>query len=114
MDETLVGDDMLASPLFPPILRLRRLLGFDVPQITSSDLSRRPRIDSQLIKNKALVVVDGRSIAIDTSDVSGWNIIPVTLPEVNRVEVWKESLSAVHEDIAYHIVIKIITKPGRK
>lgn len=93
---------------------LRQLLGFDAPQTPASDPDRRPPLDNRLITNRVLVLVDGRSMSIDTSDAPGWNAIPVTLHEIARLEVWKEPAPTVHGGIDYHVVIKIMTKTGGK
>ena len=36
-----------------------------------------------------LVLVDGRSIYIDVQGIVLWKAIPVTLPEIKRIEVQK-------------------------
>jgi iron complex outermembrane receptor protein len=93
---------------------LRRILGFDVPEVTGSEINRSARVDNQLIANRLLVVVDGRSIHVDTSDAVSWKNIPVTLSDIKRLEMWKESASAGHGINGYRLVIKIFTKtPGK-
>jgi outer membrane cobalamin receptor len=77
---------------------LRRILGLDVPQATGTDA------------NRVHVVVDGRLIGIDASDVRNWKDIPVTLVDIKRLEVSKEPASAVHGINSYDVVIKITTK----
>jgi iron complex outermembrane recepter protein len=93
---------------------LRRILGFYVSQATGSEINRSARVDNQLIANRLLVVVDGRSMNIDTSDATTWKNIPVTLPDIKRLEMWKESASAGHGINGFQLVIKIFTKtPGK-
>jgi iron complex outermembrane receptor protein len=93
---------------------LRRMLGFDAPQVTESDITDRARGGSQRVANSFLVVVDGRPIHIDRSDPLMWKHVPVTLHDVHRLEMWKESVSAVSEFAGYDVVIKIITKKPEK
>lgn len=93
---------------------LRRILRLDDPQATESEIHRRGRADRQPITKNFLVVVDGHPIHIDTSDTLAWKNIPVTLPDVQRLEMWKNSPSAVHEFHGYETVIKITTKTSEK
>src|SRR5574341_816399 len=87
---------------------LQRILGLDDPQVTESDINRRARVGSQRMANSFLVVVDGRPIQIDPSDPLTWKTIPVTLPDVQRLEMWKESAAAVHGFHGFDVVIKIM------
>ena len=93
---------------------LRRILRLDDPQATESEIHRRGRADRQPITNNFLVMVDGHPIHIDTSDALAWKNIPVTLPDVQRLEMWKNSPSAVHGFHGYETVIKITTKTSEK
>src|SRR5262245_27425873 len=70
---------------------LRRILGLDVPQVTESEFHRRADADRQPIAKSFLIVVDGHPTHIDTSDALAWKNIPVTLPDVQRLEMWKNS-----------------------
>src|SRR5215471_15492878 len=93
---------------------LRRILRLDDPQATESEIHRRGRADRQPITNNFLVVVDRHPIHIDTSDTLAWKNIPVTLPDVQRLEMWKNSSSAVHGFHGYESVIKITTKTSER
>lgn len=95
---------------------LLRILGLDVPQGAEPDINGRgrARVNSHLIGNRILLVVDGRSTHIDTSDAPPWDNILVTLSDIKRIEVWNESASAIHGSNGYDAVIKIRTKTQEK
>ncbi|MBI5855216.1 MAG: TonB-dependent receptor [Nitrospirae bacterium] len=89
---------------------LRRIPGVEVMQTTGADFNVSVRGDNQLTANKLLVMVDGRSIYIDQAGVVFWKLLPVTLPEIKRIEVLKGPASAVYGFNAFDGVVNIITK----
>ncbi|MGE0827610.1 MAG: TonB-dependent receptor plug domain-containing protein [Candidatus Binatia bacterium] len=89
---------------------LRRIPGIDVLQMNSASFSVSARGDNQLSANKMLVLVDGRSIYEDVQGGVSWKALPVTLLEIQRIEVLKGPASAVYGFNAYDGVINIITK----
>lgn len=89
---------------------LRRLPGLEVMQTTGADFNVSVRGDNQLTANKLLVMIDGRSIYIDQAGVVFWKLIPITLPEIKRIEVLKGPASAVYGFNAFDGVVNIITK----
>lgn len=89
---------------------LRRIPGIDVMQLTASDFNVAARGDNQLRANKLLVLVDGRSIYLDTQGEVLWKNIPVTLPEIKRIEVLKGPAAVLYGFNAFDGVINIITK----
>jgi iron complex outermembrane receptor protein len=91
----------------PTLLRL--ILGLDVPQGARPAFDDCLRVDNQFNPNRLLLVVDGRSIHINLSDAPPWDTIPVTLPDIARIEVWNEA-SAIHGLYDYDAVINISTK----
>jgi outer membrane cobalamin receptor len=94
---------------------LRRILGLDVSQGAEPDITdSRIRVESQLVANRLLFVLDGRSININTSDPLPWENIPVALSDVTRIEVWNKSASVSHEFSSYDAVIKIRTKTSER
>ena len=60
--------------------------------------------------NKLLVMVDGRSVFNDAQGFFLWKMLPVTLPEIKRIEVLKGPASVVYGFNAFDGVINIITK----
>jgi iron complex outermembrane receptor protein len=89
---------------------LRRVPGIDVMQLTGADFNVSARGDNQLRANKMLVLVDGRSIYLDSQGEVFWKNIPVTLPEIKRIEVLKGPAAALYGFNAFDGVINIITK----
>jgi iron complex outermembrane receptor protein len=89
---------------------LRRVPGLDVMQTTGADFNVSVRGDNQLLANKLLVMVDGRSIYVDGAGNVYWKLLPVTLPEIKRIEVLKGPASSIYGFNAFDGVINIITK----
>ena len=82
-------------------------------QTTGADFNVSARGDNQPRANKMLVMVNGRSIFVDAQANVFWKAIPVTLPEIKRIEVLKGPASAIYGFNAFDGVINIITKsPG--
>jgi iron complex outermembrane receptor protein len=89
---------------------LRRVPGLEVMQTTGADFNVSARGNNQLQVNKMLVMVDGRSIYVDAAGIVYWKLLPVTLPEIKRIEVLKGPASSVYGFNAFDGVINIITK----
>jgi len=89
---------------------LRRVPGLEVMQMTGADFNVSVRGDNQPRANKLLVLVDGRSIYLDMQGEVFWKAIPVTLPEIKRIEVLKGPASALYGFNAFDGIINIITK----
>ncbi len=89
---------------------LRRVPGLEVMQTTGADFNVSARGNNQLQANKMLVMVDGRSIFVDAQAIVHWKLLPVTLPEIKRIEVLKGPAAAVYGFNAFDGVINIITK----
>ncbi len=93
---------------------LRRVPGLDVMQVTGADFNVSARGDNQLFANKILVMVDGRSVYIDGQGLVFWKSLPVTLPEIKRIEILKGPASVVYGFNAFDGVINIITKSAQE
>lgn len=89
---------------------LRRIPGLEVMQVTGADFNVSMRGNNQLVSNKLLVMVDGRSIYVDVQGSVYWKAIPVTLPEIKRIEVQKGPASVLYGFNAFDGIINIITK----
>ena len=75
---------------------LRRIPGIEVMQTSGADFNVSARGDNQTRANKMLVLLDGRSIYLDVQGEVLWKMIPVTLPEIKRIEVLKGPASALY------------------
>ena len=89
---------------------LRRIPGLEIIQMTGADFNVSMRGDNQMRANKLMVLIDGRSIYIDDQGSVLWKVIPITLPEIKRIEVLKGPASAIYGFNAFDGVINIITK----
>jgi iron complex outermembrane receptor protein len=89
---------------------LRQIPGLDVIQTSGADFNVSARGDNQAIANKLLVLVDGRPIFLDVQATVNWKVLPVTLPEIKRIEVLKGPAGAIYGFNAFDGVINIITK----
>ena len=89
---------------------LRRVPGMDVMQMSGADFNVSARGDNQPFANKLQVLVDGRSIYNDVQGVVFWKAIPVTLPEIKRIEILKGPASSLYGFNAFDGIINIITK----
>ncbi len=93
---------------------LRRIPGIEVMQTTGADFNVSVRGDNNLSANKLLVMVDGRSIYVDIAGLLHWKLLPVTLPEIKRIEVLKGPASAVYGFNAFDGIINIVTKSAEE
>lgn len=96
------------APDLPTVLR--RIPGLEVMQVTGADFNVSTRGNNQLDSNKLLVMVDGRSIYVDVQGSVFWKAIPVTLPEIKRIEVQKGPASVLYGFNAFDGIINIVTK----
>jgi outer membrane receptor for ferrienterochelin and colicin len=89
---------------------LRRIPGLEVMQMSGAEFNVSMRGDNQLLSNKLLVMVDGRSIYVDALGFVFWKMLPVTLPEIKKIEVLKGPAAALYGFNAFDGIINIITK----
>ncbi len=92
---------------------LRRVVGVDAMQMASGHTDMSIRGFNRELSNKVLILVDGRSTYLDFIGTTLWETIPVTLEEIERIEVIRGPGSAVYGANAVTGVINIITRtPG--
>jgi len=96
------------APDLPTVLR--RVPGIEVMQMSGAEFNVSTRGDNQTDANKMLVMVDGRSIYGDIQGTVFWKAIPVTLPEIKRIEVLIGPASVLYGFNAFDGIINIITK----
>ncbi|MDH4303485.1 MAG: TonB-dependent receptor [Nitrospira sp.] len=89
---------------------LRQVPGMEVMQTNAVDFNVSVRGNNQLLANKLLVLVDGRSIYIDQAGQILWKLLPVALTEIKQIEVLKGPASAIYGFNAFDGVVNIITK----
>ncbi|MDH4153521.1 MAG: TonB-dependent receptor [Nitrospira sp.] len=91
---------------------LRRVPGMEVMQMTAGEFNVSARGNNQQRANKLLVLVDGRSAYIDLQATVPWVHLPITFPEIKRIEVLKGPASTIYGFNAFDGVVNIITKSG--
>ena len=89
---------------------LRQVPGMEVMQMNAVDYNVSVRGNNQLLANKLLILVDGRSIYLDQSGTVFWKQLPVGLTEIKKIETLKGPASAVYGFNAFDGVVNIITK----
>ncbi|MDH5587705.1 MAG: TonB-dependent receptor [Nitrospirota bacterium] len=93
---------------------LRRVPGMEVMQTTGAEYNVSVRGNNQIGSNKLLVQVDGRSVYIDAAGRVYWRLLPVTVSEIQRIEILKGPASSIHGFNAFDGVVNIITKSPRE
>lgn len=89
---------------------LRRIPGMEVMQMSGADFNVSVRGNNQTAANKLLVLVDGRPIYEYAFGSVFWTLLPVTLPEIKKIEVMKGPSAAIYGFNAFDGVVNIITK----
>lgn len=64
--------------------------------------------------NKILTLVDGRSVYTDVFGLTFWEVMPIALQDVERIEVIRGPVSALYGANAFNGVINIITKSPKQ
>jgi iron complex outermembrane receptor protein len=90
---------------------LRRAMGVDVMGLDSSDYQVGIRGFNRRLANRVLVLVDGRSVYLDFIGLSLWTSFPVSVEEIERIEIIRGPGSALYGADAYSGVVNIITRP---
>ncbi len=89
---------------------LRMVAGIDVMAITARDQQVGVWGFITPINNKLLVLVDGRTMYTDLYGMVLWEVFPVGLEEIDRIEAVKSPASSIYGANAFSGVINIITK----
>lgn len=92
---------------------LRRVVGLDVNSFASSQNEVSIRGFNRELSNKVLILVDGRSTAIDFLGTTFWPTLPINLADIERIEIIRGPGSAIYGANAVTGVINLITRtPG--
>ena len=92
---------------------LRMVPGVDVAQIDSNQWAVSIRGFNLAFSNKVLVLIDGRSVYVNTFSGALWDTIDVPLEDIERIEVIRGPGGTVWGANAVNGVINIITKHSR-
>ncbi len=92
---------------------LRRVAGVEVASVTPNHTEVSIRGLNRRQSNKVLLLLDGRPLRLDFLGTSWYDMLPISLEDVERVEIIRGPASAVYGADAFSGVINIITKaPG--
>jgi outer membrane cobalamin receptor len=108
----LTGDDIRMSGATNIPDLLRRVAGVDVMSLSAGQPELSIRGFNREMANKVLVLIDGRSIYKDMMVTTIWATLPVSLHDIERIEIIRGPGSAVYGANAMTGVINIITKAG--
>jgi len=89
---------------------LRNVPGVDVIQTRTGQAEVSIRGLDQVFNNRTLVLLDGKTVMSGIFDFVTWESIPVTMDEIDRIEIVEGPASAVYGTNAVSGVINIITK----
>ncbi len=89
---------------------LRTVPGVDVMSERTSQGDVSIRGLDQSLNNRALVLLDGKTVLNGIYDFTDWEAIPVSLEEIDRIEIVEGPSSALYGGNAVSGVINIITK----
>ncbi len=89
---------------------LRGAPGVDVMSERTNQADVSIRGMNTPLNNRTLVLLDGRTVLNGFFDFTNWDALPVTIDEVDRIEIVEGPTSALYGGNALHGVINIITK----
>ncbi len=92
---------------------LRGVPGVSAIQTSASGLSIRTRGPTKIIENAQLVMIDGRSIYLDYYGFVIWDYVPVSLDEIEAIDVMRGPGSSVWGSNALNGVINLRTRSPR-
>lgn len=104
------SEDIKASGALNVWDALRVVPGLDIMSTKTSYADMNARGLNRVINNRIMVLLDGKSATNPFYDITNWASIPVTLEEIDRIEVVEGPASALYGANAMSGVVNIITK----
>lgn len=92
----------------PEILSM--VAGIDIMNISPRDQQVGVRGLVSPMNNKLMVLVDGRSMYTDLYGAVFWELLPIGIQEINRIEIVKSPVSSIYGANAFCGAVNIITK----
>ncbi|MFC1613733.1 TonB-dependent receptor plug domain-containing protein [Gemmatimonadota bacterium] len=108
------SDEIKASGALTVPELLRLVPGLDVVTVTASHSEVNARGLNQILSNKMLVLIDGRSVYLDFFGGIIWQGLPIVLDQIDRIEIVRSPSSALYGANAFSGVVNIITKTPRQ
>lgn len=90
---------------------LRRVAGVEVNMVTPNHAEVSIRGLNRRQSNKVLLLLDGRPLRLDFLGTNWYEQLPVSLEDVERVEVIRGPASALYGADAFSGIVNIITRP---
>ena len=111
---TVIGPEQIAAQPVASIGELiRQVPGVNVVQTSNRDFNVTSRGATSTLATSQIVLVDGRSVYQDFFGFVAWDVIPVAMEDLERVEVVRGPASAVWGANAMTGVVNLITKRPR-
>jgi iron complex outermembrane recepter protein len=89
---------------------LRSVSGLDVARVTATNANVAARGLNGFISNVLQLLIDGRPANDDFAGFPPWFELPLSLEEIDRIEIVKSPSSALYGDRAFGGVVHVITK----
>lgn len=106
----ITAEEIRRSPATTVPDLLRSVPGLDVFAVSVSDANVTARGLNTRIAHRMQVYIDGRSVYEDFFNLVPWHQLPISLQEIERIEIVKSPASALYGFNAFSGVIHIITK----
>ena len=104
------AQDIRLTGLTNPASLLRRAAGVEVMELAPEYYDVSIRGLNQRISNKVLVLVDGRSVYLDFLGATFWNLLPLAVEDLERIEIIRGPASALYGADAFTGIINLITR----
>ncbi len=88
----------------------RSIPGMDVARISPSDANISIRGFNREGSNKVLALIDGRPIYMDLFGITFWDILPIGIEDIEKIEIIRGPGSTLYGANAFNGVISIFTK----
>ena len=89
---------------------LRSVPGLDFMRTTASDVNVTARGLNTRLAHRMQVFIDGRSVNGEFLNLAFWHELPISLNEIERIEIVRSPVSALFGAVAFSGVIHIISK----
>jgi iron complex outermembrane receptor protein len=105
------AQDVRLSGLQTPSLVLRRVAGVSILSNSPGDQQLSIRGLNGRLSNRTIVLVDGRSVYLDFLGTTLYNFLPLSMEDIERIEVIRGPASALYGADAMSGIVNIITRP---
>ncbi len=108
---TITAQGLRLSGLTQPGEALRRVAGVELMTASPGDVQLSIRGLNQRLSNRAIVLIDGRSVYLDFIGTTIWSLLPLSIEDIERIEVIRGPASALYGADAFTGIVNIITRP---